>query len=134
MPLSGNQEVAVLYTDAFVEVGPQIQCWRPQHPRGLVFTSQTPKVQRLGLLFRTSTGSTYYCHGQIPFWFVTRFSSRKAHIYMLKVPAVAIAVTYLRALLPPFFVIYIDNQPGKSAIQKGYGKDPWVNVIISSFW
>ena len=135
MPMPGNQEVAVLYTDAFVEVGPhKFSTGDPNIPEGWSPRHRRPKSNGWGFVFRTSNGSTYYCHGQIPSWFVTRFSSRKAYIYMLEVLAVAIAVTHLRALLPPFFVIYIDNQPGKSAIQKGYGKDPWVNVIISSFW
>ena len=30
--------------------------------------------------------------------------------------------------------MFIDNQAGKSALQKGYGKDSRVNAIITAFW
>ena len=135
MPLHEPTEVAVLYTDAFVEIGPhRYSAGDPDIPEGWSPRQRRPKANGWGFVFRTVTGDTYYSHGEIPAWFVSRFASRKAYIYMLEVLAVVVATVHLRELLPPFFVVFIDNQPGKSAIQKGYGKDTWVNVIISSFW
>ena len=135
MPLHQPTEVAVLYTDAFVEIGPhRYSAGDPDIPEGWSPRQRRPKANGWGFVFRTVTGDTYYSHGEIPAWFVSRFASRKAYIYMLEVLAVVVATVHLRELLPPFFVVFIDNQPGKSAIQKGYGKDTWVNVIISSFW
>ena len=75
-----------------------------------------------------------YAHGELPDTFIEKFVSRKAFIYMMEILAAVTAVTFLRQWLPPYFVMFIDNQAGKSALQKGYGSDQRVNAIITAFW
>ena len=75
-----------------------------------------------------------FSHGTIPDEFIQHFVPRRAFIYMLEVLAAVIAVVFLRAQPPKFFIMMIDNQPGKSALQKGFGKDQRVNAIIAAFW
>lgn len=75
-----------------------------------------------------------YAHGELPDTFIEKFVSRKAFIYMMEILAAVTAVTFLRQWLPPYFVMFIDNQAVKSALQKGYGSDQRVNAIITAFW
>ena len=66
--------------------------------------------------------------------FVKKFVSRKAFIYMMEILAAVVAVVFMQGELPPYFIMFVDNQAGKSALQKGYGNDPPVNAIITAFW
>ena len=72
-------------------------------------------------------------HGTLPDEFIQRFVTRRAFVYMLEILA-AVIVAFLRAQLPKFFTMLVDNQPGKSALQKDYGKDQRVSAIIAAFW
>jgi len=63
--------------------------------------------------------------------FVKKFVSRKAFIYMMEILAAVVAVVFMQDELPPYFITFVDNQAGKSALQKGYGNDPPVNAIIT---
>ena len=78
--------------------------------------------------------STIFAHGELPQPFIEKFVTRRAFIYMMEIMAAVIAVTFLHAELPPFFILFIDNQAGKTALQKGYGSDCRVNTIITAFW
>ena len=130
---AGSQH-AVLYTDAFFALGSsQFKVGAGHVPEN--WSPQRTKASNngWGFVIHTLVGC-WYSFGKIPDWFVAQFTTRRAYIYMLEVLAVLIAVTFMRSHLPHLFTVYIDNQSGKCALQKGYGKDPKVNLIVSAFW
>ena len=70
----------------------------------------------------------------VPNSFIEKFTTRRAFTYMLEILAGVMAVVYRRLELPKFFIMMVDNQAGRSALQKGFGKDQRVNSIIQAFW
>ncbi|CAE7461631.1 unnamed protein product, partial [Symbiodinium pilosum] len=56
------------------------------------------------------------------------------NIYMLEVLAQILAVVTLADALGEDWVAFIDNAAGQWALNKGYGRDPSVNGLLSAFW
>ena len=112
---------AVVYTDAF---------FRPGEKRTRCHTDME---NGWGYVIRIGD-RVLYDHGVVPAAFVRRFAPRKAFIYMLEILAVLIAVTSCIDALPPFTTFFIDNQAGKYALSKGYGRCEAINLLTSSFW
>lgn len=130
--VDSDSQRAVLYTDAFFVLGSSCFKVGADHiPKN--WSPQRTRASSNGWGFVLHTGC-WFGFGTIPNWFVSQFTTRKAYIYMLEVLAVLIAVTFMRWRLPSFLTVYIDNQSGRCALQKGYGKDPKVNLIVSAFW
>ena len=44
------------------------------------------------------------------------------------------AVVDMRTWLPRQVIAFIDNQPGQTALLKGYGRDPTINNILAVYW
>ncbi|OLP96943.1 hypothetical protein AK812_SmicGene20786 [Symbiodinium microadriaticum] len=65
-------------------------------------------------------GGIFYDHGVVPTWFLQKFESRRAFIYMLEIFAQVVAHTYL----PGAVTAFTDNTTGQAAMSRGYGKDP----------
>ena len=76
----------------------------------------------------------FYDHGVVDAATLEAFASRKAFIYMLEVLAQIIAQVVLARFLPPAFVAFVDNEAGKFALNKGYGRDPAVNGLLAMYW
>ena len=53
---------------------------------------------------------------------------------MLEVLAQILAVVTLADALGEDWVAFIDNAAGQWALNKGYGRDPSVNGLLSAFW
>ena len=87
-------------------------------------------VKRLGLC----RAATWYDSGSIPDWFIRKFDTRRANIYMLEVLAQILAVVTLSDHLPEDWVAFIDNAAGQWALNKGYGRESSVNGLLSAFW
>ena len=122
IPFRGNhQPTAVVYTDAF---------FRPGELKG---SAHADMENGWGFVVRVND-VILYDHGTIPADFVRRFAPRKAFIFMLEILAVLIAATSCIDVLPPFTTFYIDNQAGKFALIKGYGRCEAINLLTSSFW
>ena len=123
---------AVIYSDAFFQLGERLlrpreapELWNPQ--------KRKPVSNGWGFVVKLQD-RVIYANGELPRTFIEKFVSRKAFIYMMGILAAVMATIYLRAWLPPYFIMFIDNQAGRCALQKGYGKDPKVNTIITAFW
>ena len=67
-----------------------------------------------------------YASGFVPFWFVRHFASRCAYIYMLEIVA--------QMILDKYCVMFIDNEPARHALGKGYGSDEQVNKLVQTVW
>ena len=123
---------AVIYSDAYFLVGETMmrardapELWSPKKRKA--------KANGWGFVVRLPN-KVVFSHGELPQEFISQFVSRKAFIYMMEIMAAFIAVTFLQEELPSFFLMFIDNQAGKTALQKGYGSDGRVNAIITAFW
>ena len=123
VPLVPKQffESAIVYTDAFYQPGTKHGGCSKQALNGWGY------VVTIG-------SETVYDFGEVPQHFVQRFASRRAFIYMLEIFAVLVCVTACHDRLPPFIRFYIDNQAGKYALVKGYGKCAAINTLITAFW
>ena len=127
VPLSSfpsASSAAVIFTDAFYKPG--------EVGKGHGKSAPAP-VNGWGFVAKTPFG-TFFSHGSLSPQFTKLFCTRKAYIYMMEVIAVLFAVMSLRQVLPQLVTFYIDNQSGKFALTKGYGKNPEVNLIITCFW
>ncbi|OLP83053.1 hypothetical protein AK812_SmicGene36237 [Symbiodinium microadriaticum] len=79
-------------------------------------------------------GMVFYDHGVVPPWFLRKFESRRAFIYMLEVFAQVAALAAFATHLPGAVTAFIDNTAGQAALSKGYGKDPAMNGMLAAFW
>ena len=79
-------------------------------------------------------GQVFYDHGTIPEHLLKHFASRKAFIYALEVIAQVVAACTFARRLPVHWVAFVDNEAGRIALLKGFGRDPGVNALIATFW
>ena len=122
----------VIYADAFFLEG------ELRHKAGWVPTSATMapshrSANGWGYVVRVGD-SVWYDSGSVLAWFIRKFDTRRAYIYMLEVLAQILAVVTLAEHLGEDWVAFIDNAAGQWALNKGYGRDPGVNGILSAFW
>ena len=82
----------------------------------------------------TVNGETFYSHGTVPKAVLKAFCSRRAFIYFLEITAHLLAIVDLHAILPRQVISFIDNQPGHTALLRGYGRDPSINNILAVYW
>ncbi|CAE7195818.1 eIF3-S7 [Symbiodinium natans] len=122
----------VLYADAFFQEGDVV------HKAGFV-----PRSAQARPTDRWTNGwgfvlviddEVFYSRGVVPAWFLRRFASRKAFIYVLEIVAQLLPLLAFGERLPSFWTAYIDNAAGQWALLKGYGKDDAVNGVLSAFW
>jgi hypothetical protein len=76
----------------------------------------------------------FYDHGVVDAQTISAFASRRAFIYLLEIVAQVMAQVALARFLPPAFVAFIDNEAGRFALAKGYGRDQSVNGVLAAYW
>ena len=81
--------------------------------------------ERLGVRCEAAQQSAVGTYGTLPSGFIKKFTTRRGFIYVMEVLSAVLSVVVTRSVLPPLIVLYIDNQAGRCAIEKGYGKTPW---------
>jgi hypothetical protein len=79
-------------------------------------------------------GRVFYDHGVVDATTISAFASRRAFIYLLEIVAQVMAQVALARFLPPSFVAFIDNEAGRFALAKGYGRDMSVNGVLAAYW
>ncbi|CAE7206135.1 unnamed protein product [Symbiodinium natans] len=77
---------------------------------------------------------TLYAYGIVPYWFVRYFTSRRAFIYMLEILGQVLPLIALESRLHRHCVLFVDNEPAKQALMKGYGKDDCINRLVQTAW
>ena len=87
-----------------------------------------------GFVLHEPCGRCHYAHGEIPGALLDRFTSRRAFIYALEILAQIMCIVSGMALMEPLSLCFIDNEPGKFALQKGFGKDAKVNRLLGLLW
>ena len=133
IPFSPGAPTTCIYTDAFFQMGDlvmkphsvQVKQWFP--------TKAPNYVNGWGLVMRLGRQAVY-SYGRVPPRTIQKFCSRKAYIYFLEIVTQVIALSYFRDHLPNLVVSFIDNQPGKHALLKGFGKEAAVNNLLAMVW
>ena len=129
-----SQIKAVIYTDAFFQQGEMT--FSPSMQRTPTRWSTTRCVNYLNGWGYVATvdGTTFYSHGTVPRTVIRAFCSRRAYIYFLEIAAHLLAVVDMHHLLPRQVIAFIDNQPGQTALLKGYGRDTTINNVLAVYW
>ena len=73
-------------------------------------------------------------HGVVTRKLLQRFTSRRAFIYFLEIYAQLLAFVAHLDDLPHYWISFIGSSSGLAALQKGYGRDPAVNLLLTLFW
>ena len=133
VPFTAPQAVnCVVYADAFFLEG-ELRHKAGWVPANAPMAHPHRSANGWGYVVRVGDIAWYDC-GSVPAWFVRKFDTRRAHIYMLEVLAQILAVVTLADILGEDWVAFIDNAAGQWALNKGYGRDPSVNGLLSAFW
>ena len=128
------EERAIIYADAFFEIGgrryrpaeaEEIPCWGRTAPASF--------INGWGFVACVS-GKTVFAAGSVPFWFVRHFSSRRAYIFMLEVVAQLVPLLVLREELPSHQLLFVDNEPARHALTKGFTNDANMNKLLQVAW
>ena len=134
VPFAQNEPISVVYTDAFFQMGERL--FRPSDPNipRRWNSHKAPAYHNgWGIIVKTN-GRVYYSSGSVPAEVLRLFCKRRAYIYVLEVLAQIFAFVIFHSVLTPYVVSYIDNEPGRCALSKGYGKDLGVNNLLSFAW
>ena len=77
---------------------------------------------------------TIYDWGTVDRETVETFTSRKAFIYFLEIFAQVLPAVVLARFLPEIFISFVDNEAGRFALEKGYGRDQSINGVLAAYW
>ena len=133
IPFTSDAPTTCIYTDAFFQMGDTAM--KPHScPVRQWFSTKAPTyVNGWGLVLRLG-GQAVFAYGRVPPRIIQKFCSRKAYIYFLEIVTQIIALSYFRDHLPNLVVSFIDNQPGKHALLKGFGRETAVNNLLTMVW
>ena len=134
IPFNQKAPQAVLYTDAYFEMGDRsFQVSNDQIPQRWHHQQAPHYTNGWGFVVRTPSGCYYGC-GRIPARILKAYCHRKAYIYMLEITAQLAAMTILQTVMPSLVISFCDNRAGLSALLRGFGKDPAINRILTLAW
>ena len=133
IPFRGRQPVSVMYADAYFELGDnRWQISAANVPKRWPLESIHKCKNGLGFVCRTESG-TQVAHFSAPSSLLKVYCHRKAFIYFLEILAQAVGLLSNRRYLSAFWVAFVDNQAGRSALTKGYGRDESINRLLAWF-
>ncbi|CAE7836892.1 unnamed protein product [Symbiodinium sp. CCMP2592] len=127
-------ERAVIYADAFFELEGKrfkpseiedVPSWGNKPPAA--FTNGWGFVARVG-------ERTFFAAGSVPFWFARHFASKRSYIYMLEIIAQIVPLIVLSEVVPPHLLLFIDNEPARHALTKGFGNCRNLNKLLQVAW
>ncbi|CAE7252601.1 kanC, partial [Symbiodinium sp. CCMP2456] len=109
--------------------------WRPSDEDIPQWGRTPPETLRNGWGFvATARGQTFYAAGRVPHWFVRKFASRRAYIYMLEIVAQILPLLVLYDRIDQHVIMFVDNEPARHALSKGFGKDESINRLLQHSW
>ncbi|CAE7040028.1 kanC [Symbiodinium sp. CCMP2592] len=124
---------SVLYADAFFNLFDKD--WKPSDEDIPSWGRTPPETLRNGWGFVvTVQGRTYFAHGRVPYWFVREFTSRRAYIYMLEIVAQILPLFAMQRQLDRHVLLFVDNEPARHALTRGFGKDESINCLLQHAW
>ena len=135
IPLRPDKEdTSIFYADAFFKLGAHtIKVGQANSKQPWLRHQATQLANGWGFIAKAGRHFTAG-HGEVPARLVERFSSRKAYIFFLEVNAQVLALLANRHFVDRFWICFIDNQAGKSALAKGFSGEASVNNLLAFFW
>ncbi|CAE7232002.1 DNMT3A [Symbiodinium sp. CCMP2456] len=128
-----EQPRSVIYADAFFNLFEKD--WKPSDEDIPQWGRTPPETLRNGWGFvATARGQTFYAAGRVPHWFVREFASRRAYIYMLEIVAQILPLLVLHDRIDQHVIMFVDNEPARHALSKGFGKDESINRLLQHSW
>ncbi|CAE7617397.1 Dnmt3a, partial [Symbiodinium sp. CCMP2456] len=127
------QPRSVIYADAFFNLFEKD--WKPSDEDIPQWGRTPPETLRNGWGFvATARGQTFYAAGRVPHWFVREFARRRAYIYMLEIVAQILPLLVLYDRIDQHVIMFVDNEPARHALSKGFGKDDSINRLLQHSW
>ena len=124
----------VIYADAFFNLG-GLTYKLSEAESAPDWGKASPASFVNGLGFVVTVGDiTFFANGSVPYWFVRHFSSRRSFIFMLEILAQVVPLMALEPRLHRHCLLFVDNEPAKHALVKGYGKDESINRLLQAAW
>jgi hypothetical protein len=134
IPRRMTQTPVIIYTDAyFVLHGQRFSTGSDRIPSQWNKTKCCHYENGWGYVIHHA-GHTRFCAGRVPAKVIQKFCTRKAYIYFLEILAQMVCFLTLRHHRDLLVISFIDNQPGRYALMKGYCKDPHVCQLVSLTW
>eukprot|EP00438_Fugacium_kawagutii_P016206 Skav224056 [mRNA] locus=scaffold534:436788:437924:- [translate_table: standard] len=127
---------AILYADAYFQAGDLklklSQAWDSDWDTTAVNLYQNG----WGWVLHLPDGRTLYANGQIPSEVVKHLTTKSAYIYGLEIIAQVLPLIVCRTMLSKSQSLWcwIDNEAGKAALRKGFGRDVKINRLLCSVW
>ena len=87
---------------------------------GLGFVCRTKESTQVAHFSAPASRRRVYCH-------------RRPFVYFLEILAQAVGLLSNRRYLSTFWVAFVDNQAGRAALSKGYGRDESINRLLAWF-
>ena len=125
----------IVYADAYFQAGDQRLSVRTalEQPG---WTAEATNLMKngWGFVLRRPDGQCHYAHGEIPGRLLGRLTTRRAFIYALEIIAQLLRLIVGMPMMEEMSICFIDNEPGKFALQRGFGKDTKVNRLLGLLW
>ncbi|CAK9026226.1 unnamed protein product, partial [Durusdinium trenchii] len=126
---------SIVYADAYFQAGDEKINLSTALKRQDWHTDATNLLTNgWGFVIRRPNQECYYAHGAIPGYLLGRFTTRRAFIYALEIIAQLLCLVAGKPYMENKSLCFIDNEPGKFALQKGYGRDTKVNRLLAFLW
>ena len=135
MQLDFNTEpTSVIYADAYFKAGERTirlsaaaddWSWNPDGANLM--------ENGWGFIIRHGT-EVFFAHGSIPPHLISHFTTRRAYIYALEVLAQTLALIAGQKFLHRNIWCFCDNEAGRCALLKGFGRDVRINSLLSCVW
>ena len=125
---------SIVYADAFFQLGDERFNFRNMDDAPS-WGHASPAAFANGWGFVATSGEqTWYAMGHVPLWFTRHFCSRRAYIYMLEIIAQVLPLYALSKLLYRDVILFVDNEPARHALVKGYSRDSNANKLLQTAW
>eukprot|EP00438_Fugacium_kawagutii_P019391 Skav219437 [mRNA] locus=scaffold1461:97486:99210:+ [translate_table: standard] len=130
-----DTKVALVYADAFFKAGEEVihlteaadnWNWNPE--------ASNLMENGWGFIIRLPDHKPVYSRGRIPGALLQHFTTRRAYIYALEVLSQALALVAGQNVLTSCTWFFCDNESGRCALVKGFGKEEKLNRLISCVW
>ena len=128
-------QCSIVYADAYFQAGDQkISVGRALQRNDWRADTTNLLQNGWGFIIRKPNQECLYAHGQVPGNLLGRFTSRRAFIYALEIIAQLLCLVAGMPHMERMSLCFIDNEPGKFALLKGFGKDTRVNRLLALLW
>ena len=128
-----SEDRAIIYADAFFQLDGKVV--KIGDAEDVHWGQTNPAAFCNGFGFVVKTGErVWYAAGSVPYWFLRHFCSRRAYIFVLEAIAQILPVLALQQWLPKQLLLFMDNEPSRRALVRGYGRDDSVNKLMQVAW